>query len=116
MSAVSQLVQFTVGDCSIKTAGTDAGKTEPCGSALFLDSSQPFEGPDIIYLHGFVPGQIADKLIVEIMNIIDASTICDPSTDAADPATVAAIGEYHSAAALEAAENVSVIGVPPTPF
>ena len=63
MPAVSQLAQFTVGDCFIKTAGTDIGKIVPCDSPLFLDSSQPFEGRDIIYVHGFVPSQISDKLM-----------------------------------------------------
>ena len=54
------LAEVTAADCFI--VGKN-GKTEvPCDSPLFLRSGQPFEGRDIIYMHGLATGQLAKWL------------------------------------------------------
>ncbi len=60
MPAVSQLAAFTIGDCFIKTAGER--RRVPCDSPLFLMHDQPFEGRDIIYVHGLATQHLMDKL------------------------------------------------------
>lgn len=39
-----------------------AGNPVSCGSPQFLDDGQPFEGRDIIYVHGFAPEQIKRRI------------------------------------------------------
>lgn len=62
MPAVSLLDPFTVGDCFMRTPGTDTLQPVKCDSSLFLDSNQPFEGRDLIYVHGLAPEHLKDKL------------------------------------------------------
>lgn len=63
MPAVSQLSEITAGGCLIRASATDKGKVYPCNSPLFLDSKQPFEGRDIIYVHGLATDHNSDKLL-----------------------------------------------------
>lgn len=48
--------------CFTKTAGTEVKTPTPCNSKIFLDSSQPFEGRDIIYVHGLATEHLTARL------------------------------------------------------
>jgi hypothetical protein len=48
----SRLGQFTIAPCEITTRGASDFREVPCNSAEFLEDDQPFEGRDIIYVHG----------------------------------------------------------------
>ena len=50
------LAAVPVGQCFI--IGKKGKMAVPCDSSLFLRSGQPFEGRDIIYVHGLATGQI----------------------------------------------------------
>jgi len=62
MLPVSQLVPFSMGDCFLITPqgkGREPMRRKvPCDSSLFLRSGQPFEGRDIIYVHGLATEQL----------------------------------------------------------
>lgn len=62
MPPVSLLNAFTLADCFMRTPGSDALTPTRCDSPLFLDGTQPFEGRDIIYVHGLAMDHIKDKL------------------------------------------------------
>lgn len=73
LPAISLLGGFTMGGCSLKTEATAASpgssKPVPCDNPVFLNSSMPFEGRDIIYVHGLdirpIKARIADPLSTE---------------------------------------------------
>ena len=60
---VASIDTVTMGNCYMKTAGTDAQKQVACDSPLFLQSNQPFEGRDIIYVHGLATDHLKDKML-----------------------------------------------------
>ncbi len=54
--AISLLDPFTLGDCFIRP------KKVSCDDPAFLDSSMPFEGRDIIYVHGLETQDLFDRI------------------------------------------------------
>ncbi len=60
---IAPIDTVTMGNCFMRTAGTDVQKQVPCDSKLFLQANQPFEGRDIIYVHGLATDHIKDKLL-----------------------------------------------------
>lgn len=59
----SQLSTFKIGDCFIVTGRPATRRQVPCDSPLLLQKGQPFEGRDIIYVHGLATKHLQDKLI-----------------------------------------------------
>lgn len=62
LPAVSKLSAFVAGRCSIRADGRI--QEIPCDSPRFLLSGQPFEGRDIIYVHGLALEHIKKKFTV----------------------------------------------------
>ena len=65
-AAVSLLNAFTLGNCFVATEGSAASpgtrKQVPCADPVFLDASMPFEGRDIIYVHGLDTKDLMDRI------------------------------------------------------
>jgi hypothetical protein len=63
---VSLFSAFTMGDCQVVTeglAGSPASrKTLPCSDPFFLNANMPFEGRDIIYMHGLDTKDLLDRI------------------------------------------------------
>lgn len=64
--AISLLDSFRIGDCFVRTEGTAASpgtrRQVPCDDPVFLDSTMPFEGRDIIYVHGLETKHLFDRI------------------------------------------------------
>lgn len=60
------LPSFSMGDCFQRTEGTAGSpgtrKQVDCNDASFLDSAMPFEGRDIIYVHGLQTSHLFDRI------------------------------------------------------
>ena len=54
------LPAFNNGECSIR--GAAGGTTYPCTDPIFLNPAMPFEGRDIIYVHGLYLQHISDRI------------------------------------------------------
>lgn len=63
---LAALPAFTMGDCFVRTEGTAASpgtrKQVDCNDASFLNTSMPFEGRDIIYVHGLQTSHLFDRI------------------------------------------------------
>lgn len=59
--AVAELAAWSDRGCYVRSPGLDLPTPEPCDSPLFLHSSQPFEGRDIIYVHGLATDHLRDR-------------------------------------------------------
>jgi hypothetical protein len=59
-----QQITWTEGKCYLKgpAASGTPGLSVDCNSPRFLDPTQPFEGRDVIYVHGLATGQLSDRL------------------------------------------------------
>ena len=60
--SLPELDGFNVGACSITSGGTTAPQVVPCTDPRFLHADQPFEGRDIIYVHGLGLGHLTDRI------------------------------------------------------
>ncbi len=64
--AISLFDAFKIGDCFIRTEGTAASpgtrKQVPCDDPVFLNPAMPFEGRDIIYVHGLDTKDLFDRI------------------------------------------------------
>ena len=63
--ALGTLDVFRPGDCFIRTAataGSAAGGKVDCNDPAFLNAAMPFEGRDIIYVHGLDTGHLSDRI------------------------------------------------------
>ena len=64
--ALAQLPSFTTGDCFQRTEGTAGSpgtrKQVDCNDASFLNAAMPFEGRDIIYVHGLQTSHLFDRI------------------------------------------------------
>lgn len=63
LPSLTSLSTISASECSIRTEGTEIWQPTPCDSRQFLDESQPFEGRDIIYVHGLATEHLKDKLL-----------------------------------------------------
>lgn len=63
---LARLPAFTTGDCFQRTEGTAASpgtrKQVDCNDASFLNTAMPFEGRDIIYVHGLQTSHLFDRI------------------------------------------------------
>ncbi len=57
------LPDVQVGPCSITNRPPAKPTVLPCNSERFLQAGQPFEGRDIIYVHGFAPAHLAQWIL-----------------------------------------------------
>ncbi len=65
LPVVSKFDTFTAGDCftqTVNAAGPVGRKQVDCNSASFLNAAAPFEGRDIIYVHGFNTEHNMDRI------------------------------------------------------
>lgn len=64
--ALAQLSSFTTGDCFQRTEGTAGSpgtrRQVDCSDRSFLDAAMPFEGRDIIYVHGLQTSHLFDRI------------------------------------------------------
>jgi hypothetical protein len=64
--ALTALPSFKIGDCFVRTEPTAASpgvrKQVDCEDASFLNPAMPFEGRDIIYVHGLQTNQLFDRI------------------------------------------------------
>ncbi len=64
--ALAPLPSFTMGDCYQRTEGTAGSpgtrRQVDCNDASFLNSAMPFEGRDIIYVHGLQTSHLFDRI------------------------------------------------------
>lgn len=63
---LAPLLPFSVGDCfqrTEKTAASPGGNVQvDCNDPSFLNAAMPFEGRDIIYVHGLQTSQLFDRI------------------------------------------------------
>lgn len=62
LNSLTNLSTMDMPECSIRVDGTEIWQPTSCDSSKFLDGSQPFEGRDIIYVHGLATEHLKDKL------------------------------------------------------
>lgn len=64
--ALATLPAFTMGDCYVNTEPTPAApggrRQVDCNDPLFLNPAMPFEGRDIIYVHGLDTSHLFDRI------------------------------------------------------
>ena len=66
LAPVGTFANFTLANCFIRTEGNVAGPGTnlqvPCDDPVFLNNSMPFEGRDIIYMHGLDTGDLFARI------------------------------------------------------